>query len=147
VLCQGLLADALSAAACPKTDAKVVVASASLLIPYLSRTTSKIEGQRRESTRNGIHRSAALPTFAAGHGIAPAQPLKVETRVRTPLGLRAQSARSGVYASIDRLVEPRLNTEYPENIPSQIVPSVSSQCHARKGGYTFDAATAAPCRY
>jgi hypothetical protein len=39
------------------------------------------------------------------------------------------------------------NTEYPENIPSQIVPSVSSQCHPRKGGYTFDAATAAPCRY
>jgi hypothetical protein len=44
VFCQGLLADALSAAASSKTDVKVVVASATLLIPHLSRTTSKIKG-------------------------------------------------------------------------------------------------------
>jgi hypothetical protein len=44
VLCKRLLADALSAAASSEDHAKVVVASATLLIPYLSRTTSKIEG-------------------------------------------------------------------------------------------------------
>ena len=44
VLCQDLLADALSAAESSKTDVKVVVVSAIPLIPCLSRTTSKIEG-------------------------------------------------------------------------------------------------------
>jgi hypothetical protein len=65
------------------------------LIPYLSRMTSKIEGQRSESTTNQIHMSAALSPSAAGHETRPAHALKVETWVRTPLGLQEQSARSG----------------------------------------------------
>ena len=35
-----------------------------------------------------------LSASTAGHGVGPAQPLKVETRVRTPLGLRVQTPRS-----------------------------------------------------
>ena len=38
--------------------------------------------------------SGAVPPSAAGHEIGPGHPLKVKTRVRTPLGIRGQTYRS-----------------------------------------------------
>jgi hypothetical protein len=77
-----------------KIDSKVVVASATLLIPYLSRTTTKSRGndENRPGTESPGQRR--FPTVAAGHRTGPAQPLKVETRVRTRLGLPAETLTS-----------------------------------------------------
>jgi hypothetical protein len=79
--------------------AKVVVALRHPLIPYLSRMTTRIEGKRPESTGTRSARHRPHSACAAGHGTAPAQPLKVETRVRTPLGLRRSGAISGLRVS------------------------------------------------
>jgi hypothetical protein len=66
---------------------KVVTVLSTRLIPYLSRMTSETEGSdrnRQESESAGQH---AFSVSAAGHRLGPEHPLKVETRVRTPLGL------------------------------------------------------------
>ena len=49
-----------------------------------------------------LFRVVKIPVLAAaaGHGLGPGNPLKVETRVRTPLGQRAQSPRSGDVADL-----------------------------------------------
>jgi hypothetical protein len=90
LLCQDLLAEALSAAESSEDRCKGGCSLGHPLIPHLSRTTSKIgSDENRPGTEFTGQRH--FPTFAAGHGIGPAQPLKVETRVRTPLGLHGKA--------------------------------------------------------
>jgi hypothetical protein len=91
LLCQDLLAEALSAAESSEDRCKGGCSLGHPLIPHLSRTTSKIgSDENRPGTEFTGQRH--FPTFAAGHGIGPAQPLKVETRVQIPLGLRGKTA-------------------------------------------------------
>jgi len=95
VSCQDLLADASARPGRPKTAAKVVVASATLFDPVS--IPHDIENRRgSDENRPGTESTSQrrFPTFAAGHGIGPAQPLKVETRVRTPLGTTPPDPRN-----------------------------------------------------
>jgi len=96
-----------------ETDAKVVVAIRRLLIPYLSRMTSKIEGRRSETTRNRIHRSAALfdvrrrsrnrpgPHSQGGDtGSNPVGTTHVREHVREPRGQVAPHWPRGVHRTV-----------------------------------------------
>jgi hypothetical protein len=74
-----------------------------------------------------LNPQVCVPFPGAGHRLDPDHALKVETRVRTPLGLQAKPpVRASAVEAIGSLndhVNDDSNAEYPENIPSQIVPS------------------------
>src|SRR5215216_800752 len=67
-----------------------------------------------------VHSVATLaePTVPSSSGLGH-HPLKVETRVRTPLGLQAKNPRSGPWCCGDGAVEwrfkRRISREYPES--------------------------------
>jgi hypothetical protein len=76
-----------------ETDTGVVTVLRTRVIPYLSRMTSKSD--RNDRNRPGTESAGERPhsTSSAGQEIGAVQPLKVETRVRTPLGLRTGTCR------------------------------------------------------
>jgi hypothetical protein len=83
----------------------VVVALRALVIPKISRMTTKGEGDGPKLTRNRNGRSPAVFWNAAGNRSCPGQALKVETRVQIPLGLRTHTcwsqAKSGSSPGMD----------------------------------------------
>jgi hypothetical protein len=97
------------AAGSSRLTKKVVVALRRPLIPYLSRMTSKSEGNDRNRPGTGSTGERRISASAAGHAIGPAQPLKVETRVRTPLGLRSSEAISEFHMSEWPALAPRVH--------------------------------------
>jgi hypothetical protein len=94
----------------------------SRICPANDRETLRNDGNGRSIKSAGQASDSAI---AAGSEIGPENTLKVETRVRTPLGLRAQTPGQGTSSKSSGSLNRDSNAEYPEDIPSQIVRSRS----------------------